>query len=175
MCSSRLGAADERGAVYLIAAADLPATDSADGQSDGVIDLGNVAAGGASWKLVGDFEDQHIGSYGVAAGDLDGDGVDNVVLSNYETPSVRRSGEVFVISVSDLPAADAADGAEDRVVALDSTLEQDDSFRLVWEGASIIDIASNFDTDGDGVDDLLIGNEAVLEGSRCAPAGGFQK
>lgn len=169
------GAADERGAVYLIAAVDLPAIDSADGQSDGVIDLGNVAGGRASWKLVGDFEDQHIGSYGVAAGDLDGDGVDNVVLSNYETPSARRTGEVFAISVSDLPAADAADGTEDRVVTLESTLEQDDSFRLVWEGAFIIDIASNFDADGDGLDDLLIGNEEVLEASRCAPDGGFQK
>ena len=169
------GAADERGAVYLIAAADLAAADTADGQSDGVIDLGNVAGGRASWKLVGDFEDQHIGAYGVAAGDLDGDGVDNVVLSNYETPSVGRQGEIFAISVSDLPAADAADGAEDRVVALDSTLEREDSFRLVWEGAFIIDVASDFDADGDGLDDLLIGNEEVREGSRCAPTGGVRK
>ena len=165
---------DARGAVYLIAAADLPAMDSADGESDGVIGLEAVAGGGASWKLVGDFEDQRIGSGGVAAGDLDGDGVDNVVLSNFETPSVGRPPEVFAISVSDLPAADAADGTEDRVVALDSTLDQDDSFKLVWGGAFRFDVASNFDIDGDGLDDLLVGNESVLVDSRCAPDGGVQ-
>ncbi len=165
---------DARGAVYLIAAADLPAMDGADGQSDGVIGLDAVARGRASWKLVGDFEDQRIGSYGVAAGDLDGDGIDNVILSNYETPSAGRPREVFAISVSDLPAADAADGTEDRVVALDSTLDQDDSFKFVWEGAFSFRIASNFDIDGDGLDDLLIGNDSAREVSGCAPAGGSQ-
>ena len=163
---------DARGSVYLIAGADLPAIDAADGQSDGVIGLDAVASGGASWKLVGDFDDQRIGSYGVAAGDLDGDGVDNVVLSNFETPSAGRPPEVFAISVSDLPAADAADGTEDRVVALDSTLDQAGSFKLVWEGAFVFDIASSFDIDGDGLDDLLIGNESASEVSFCAPTGG---
>lgn len=165
---------DARGAVYLIAAADLPAMDGADGQSDGVIGLDAVAGGRASWKLVGDFEDQRIGSDGVAAGDLDGDGVDNVILSNFETPSAGRPPEVLAISVSDLPAADAADGIEDRVVALDSTLDQDDSFKFVWEGAFNFDIASHFDIDGDGLDDLLIGNDSAREVSGCAPAGGSQ-
>ena len=163
---------DERGAVYLIAASDLPAMDSADGQSDGVIDLGNVAGGRASWKLVGDIEDQHIGSYGVAAGDVDDDGVDNVVISNYETYSAGRSAEVFVISVSGLPSADAADGARDGVATLDRALEQDGSFKLVREGSAILFISSDADIDGDGLDDLLVGDIDYYEGSRCLPGGG---
>ena len=111
----------------------------------------------------------------MAAGDLDGDGVDNVILSNFETPSADRPPEVFAISVSDLPAADAADGTEDRVVALDSTLDQDNSFKFVWEGAFNFDIASNFDIDGDSLEDLLIGNESASEVSFCAPTGGVHK
>ena len=156
------------GAVYLIAAADLPAIDRADGQSDGMIGLDAVAGGEASWKLVGDFEEQRIGSGGVAAGDLDGDGVDNLILSNSHS-------EVFVISASDLPSADVADGTVDRVVALDSTLEQDGSFKLVWkEFDGDLRVASSFDVHGDGLDDLLIGNESILVDDRCAPDGGFQ-
>ena len=163
---------DAKGAVYLIAAADLPALDGADGQSDGVIGLDAVAGGRASWKLVGDFEDQRIGESGVAAGDLDGDGVDDVIVSNYETDS-GRPAEVFAISVSDLPAADAADGTGDHVVALDSTLDGDDSFKFVWEGASTLSIASNFDIDGNSLDDLFIGNQ-YRKFSGCAPTGGSQ-
>ena len=168
------GALDERGAVYLIAASDLRAMDGADGQSDGVIDLGNVAGGRASWKLVGDIEDQHIGAYGVAAGDVDGDGVDNVVISNYETPSAGRSGEVFVISVSGLASADAVDGARDGVATLDRVLEQDGSFKLVREGSRNLEISSDGDIDGDGLDDLLVGDNLFNEGSRCLPGGGIR-
>ena len=161
---------DARGSVYLVAAADLRAMDGADGQVDGVIELGASAGGAASWKLIGDVEDQHIGSFGVA-----GDGGDNVFISNYMTEWGERPAEVFAISVSDLPAADAADGTRDGVVALDGTLAGDDSFRLVWEGAYAFDVASNFDIDGDGLDDLLVGNENVLvEDSSCAPDGGYQ-
>ena len=166
---------DAEGSLYFIAGADLRAMDTADKQSDGVIGIDAVARGGASWKLVGDFDDQLVRSYGVAAGDVDGDGVDNVFMSNFATDSLDRyPAEVFAISVSDLPAADAADGTEDRVVALGSTLEQDDSFKLVWGRASAIDVASNLDIDGDGLDDLLIGNDAVREVSRCGPDGGVQ-
>ena len=166
---------DARGSVYLVAAADLPAMDSADGQSDGVIDLGAAAGGRASWKLVGDDEDQHISSFGVAAGDVDGDGVDNVFITNYTTEWGERPAEVFALTVSDLPAADAADGTEDRVVALDGTLDGDNSFKLVWEGASTFNVASDFDIDGDGFDDLLVGNQAVQVGGRCLPDGGFRR
>ena len=158
-----------RGAVYLIAASDLPAMDSADGQSDGVIDLGNVAGGRASWKLVGDIEGQYIGRE-VAAGDVDGDGVDNVVIATSNETDSGRPAEVFVISVSGLPSADAADGARDGVATLDRALEQDGSFKLVGENR--LYISSDADIDGDGLDDLLVGDIDFREGSRCLPGGG---
>ena len=170
------GRADVRGgAVYLLAASDLSVIDNADGLSDSVIDLGNVTRGAASWKLIGDFEG-HIGISGVTAGDFDGNGVDSVVVSNHEYKSGARYPDVrvvSVVSVADLPSADAADGTEDSIVTLNRTLAGTNSFRLVWEGASSrLSVSSGFKIDGDDLDDLLVGNEDAMGGG-CHPEGGF--
>ena len=60
--SSHTAGLDRQGAVYLIAASDLPAMDSADGDLDGLIELRNAAGGNASWKLLGSARNQAIGS-----------------------------------------------------------------------------------------------------------------
>ena len=162
---------DRRAAVYLLAAADLSAIDSADGLSDGVIDLGNVTRGTASWKLVGDIEDQRIGESGIAIGDFDGDGVDSIVISNPVSESDLIPPDVFVVSVADLPSADLADGTEDSIVTLNRTLAGT-SLRLVWEGAwPAMIVSSGSDIDGDGLDDLLVGNGNAM--GRCHPEGGL--
>ena len=160
---------DHQGAVYLIAASDLPAMDSADGNPDGLIDLGNTADGPSSWKLVGSFKNQYIGGRDVAAGDVDGDGLDDVVITN---PVWERDGvaEVFVVSVSDLPLADAADGAQDGVATLDRTLAQHNSFKLTGWGAFLI-ASSDVDIDGDGLDDIIVGNNSYNV-TGCLPGGG---
>ena len=81
---------DRQGAVYLVAAADLPEMDRADGQLDGLIDLGNTAGGRTSWKLVGSLENQSIGA-ALAAGNVDHDRRDEIVVANF--PSLCLAGE----------------------------------------------------------------------------------
>ena len=160
----------QQGAVYLVAASDLPAMDAADGRTDGLINLREAAGAPRSWKLLGDTEKQYSGASGVTTGDVDGNGLDDLVIAN---PAWERSSsEVFVVSVSDLPAADAADGARDGVVTLDRTLAQDDSFQLRWgESSTWFSVFANGDIDGDGLDDILVGN-ADSGPHGCLPDGG---
>ena len=165
---------DGRGALYLIAAADLSAMDDADGSSDGVIDLAQSPAGNASWKILGNDENKPLahrwGDGGIAAGDVDGDGLDEV-----QATCRRRSGACALsISVSDLAIADEADGMRDRIVQLDHVLTQDDSFKLVWTTGhpGPTNVHSHFDFDADGLDDILVGYMDFQDGAACVPDGG---
>ena len=160
---------DGHGAVYLIATSDLFVLDGADGVPDGVIDLGNVAGGASSWKLVGESAGQNTGA-DVAAGDVDGDGLDELVISSDKSDEFMRPSAVYIISMSDLPAADAADGAVDGVVGLVPVPEWKNSFKLVG-GTDSMSVSSGTDVDGDGSMDILVGHSEYsgVDAPMCSP------
>ena len=126
------------GAAYLISGKDLPAADSADGESDGIIALGNIAAQPNSWKLVGETESRgNAGSSVSLLGDIDDDGLDEFFIG---APGRRSSdsedpGAGYIVSGKSLVAADSADGDADGVIRLGNVAEQTGSWKLVGENA----------------------------------------
>ena len=169
-------------ALYLLAAADVPVLDAADGAEDGLLDLGFFPAGDASWKLAGEIEDlvasgratRSEGRFrwrNVAAGDFDGDGLDDLMAAaqlpwfHYpDTPLPSHAYQGYLISASALDAADRADGTADRTAGLEHAVAQEGSLLLVPRNRDNYDNDGGFgamafaDMDGDGIDDAVIGD-----------------
>ena len=168
-------------AVYVVAAADLAAADEADGSADGVIRLANVKSQPKSWKLNAETNAGFEG-FAVAAGDVDGNGTPELLISS---PGYSQSaGAVYVVSVSDLSAADAADGVSDHVVGLEAVAGRGSSWKLLGEGGSHWSGGSGsetgrsvatFDLDGDAISEVLISAPAFRKEGNWCPAPGEQQ
>ena len=140
-----------KGGAYLISGAHLPAADEADGSVDGVIGLGHVAPLPNCWKFVwksiryGDDLAFHV----AAAGDVDGDGVPDLV--------VRNASFVYLISGAALASADSADGRSDGVIELERG-GQPGAWVFAAGWARLFGSAEGVgDLDGDGFPDIALG------------------
>ncbi len=148
------------GSAYVINASDLAAADAADGTSDGVIDQANIAAQSNSYQFVSQFADGGFVQYVVSAGDVDGDGVDDILFG---APFLDSGGEDagggLLLSGAELEAADAADGTTDGIIDFNNVHGLDGSyqFRGVDPGDAfgrVVEAAG--DVDGDGLGDFYI-------------------
>ena len=155
---------------YLIAGADLGAADAADGAVDRSINLAAIANQPGSWKFIGEADDDQAGHSVAAAGDIDGDGKDEVLIGapgHDAAGNLWNAGAVYVVSPTGLTAADAADGETDGVVNLGNIAARDDSWKIIGEslgdqaGASV-GLAG--DLNGDDREDLFIGARRQDEG-----------
>ena len=126
------------GAAYLIAVDDLAASDAADGLTDRVVDLGNVAGQPGSWRL-------HNGGYwlwatrSISSAGKTGGSTDWLLVGNH------------LVSWEDLATADAADDTADGVVDLRRLVLQPASWHLIVARNS----AFVGDMSGDGESDIL--------------------
>ncbi|MCC1491467.1 hypothetical protein [Cognatishimia sp. F0-27] len=113
------GGGENRGTAYLLAAADLAAADAADGTTDGVIYLDSVASQSSSYQFNGREDYDHAGSSVASAGDVDGDGLDDLIIgASSADGGGDNSGELYLITAAELAVADAADGTLDGVIDL---------------------------------------------------------
>ena len=149
---------ENAGAVYLIAASDLETLDALDGLKDRSIGLDRVVSGFHSWKFVGSGEQQLAGQSVFSGGDLDGDGLTDLLVGTGDGLEGRSS--VYLVSGADFAAADAADGATDRTVRLDLASALPGSWKMVGDqrydraGQSVTAVS---DLDGDGKAEILAG------------------
>jgi hypothetical protein len=167
------GGGSASGEVYLISGADLAAADAADGTADGVIDLDFITdpdfdrSGSSSYQFIGTEASDYAGSATASAGDVDGDGLADLIIGvSAADGGGMSSGEAYLISGADLAAADAADGAADGVIDLDFITDPDfdragsSSYQFIGTEASDgagASVASAGDVDGDGLADLIVG------------------
>ena len=173
------------GALYLLAAADVPLLDAADGVEDGTAELAGGELGDASWRLSGPQDDSatrrtwRMGD--LSTGDLDGDGIDDIVVSGWPGEldpfslayPAASSYASFVIPASVLDAADRADGVRDRTTRFDIAAKQVGSLVLLPNSRDDgLARQSGFksavaDIDGDGLGDLVFSDGEAELGERC--------
>ena len=125
-----IGEDGRRGAAYVVSTAQLEEADAADGARDGMVRLAPSRRRSDSWGLRGEDEGDRAGG-SVAVGDLDGDGLEEIVVR--AAGHMDWQGAVYVVRGDRLPALDAADGEEDGVVELARVAIDEDSWKLIGD------------------------------------------
>ena len=143
---------DSSGETYLVyGGASAPGT-------DGVLDLSRLALDGNGFTLAGIDELDNAGISVSSAGDVNGDGYDDLIIGAFGVGAVRGAydttpgpGEAYVV----YGGATGADLVLDR-----STLDGTRGFALTGIDAGDelgVSVSSAGDVNGDGYDDLIIG------------------
>ncbi|MEM9385036.1 MAG: hypothetical protein AAGA68_08225 [Pseudomonadota bacterium] len=130
---------------------------------------GNGGDGSAGFVIRGLFEEQIVGASVASAGDVNGDGIDDILIGAPETFVFNGSkGKSFVV----FGRRDGVPALFDLTRLLPGQGDGSEGFVLLgpFEWAeSGIDVAPAGDVNGDGIDDLLIG---TLHNDVLSPYGG---
>jgi len=155
---------NDSGAVYLLSSKDFIAADSEDGETDGIINAGNIDLQPHSWRFIGDAAGDQV--RGRFIDDINSDGIEDLMFGSYFSDiGGSNSGTVWLIASDALSDVDAADGAVDSNINLSNTTTGRST--PIVDGTSGPDQMASaslyVDADGDmidgtdGVDDIIYG------------------
>ena len=148
------------GAAYLLPSASLQTAEGADGDVDGIVELAHAASLAGGWKFVGEEAEDQAGVSVSIAGDVDGDGLGDILIGT-ELHWTGRAA--YLVSGARLAAADEADGSADRIVDLGRVASLAGCWKFIGSGYSgSTHVSAAGDVDGDGVPDLLIRGGAFV-------------
>ena len=149
------GERQRAGSAYLLASGDLTSTDAADGAADGVINVRHASSQANSWKIIGESVGDHMGAPLTALSNIGGGGtVEFAINAQFRrVDGARYPGASYLASISDLVAADEADGQSDRIVDAAHIADQPTSWKIsngrsqrgIWADKPIASLAG---TDG---------------------------
>ena len=166
-----------RGSVYVVSLGDLPAADTADGRTDGVVRVGRVAQEPHSYRFIGETTEDDVGSALALLGDMDDDGrTDFAVGAPYTYVDDRGlRGRAFLVSSVDMPVADAADGNADGLVRFARLAAQSGSWKLTADDETRNPLGRRIAVTGrtgpDGSREILVsGNDTHLVSLGDLPA-----
>jgi len=134
--------------------------------SGGILDLDLVAAGTGGFKIIGENSGDEAGHSVAAAGDINGDGIADLVVSAWHNAAGgTNAGAAYVI----YGGANAA--LSNGVINLDTIATGVGGFKIVGENAGDAaggSVTSVGDLNGDGIADLLIGAASAGAGAGSA-------
>ena len=134
---------------------------SLDRDGDGMIELSDLTAA-TGYVFKGIDGNDRSGFSVSSAGDVDGDGFDDLIIGAYSDQSAGPFiGESYLVfgGAESLQALDMADGRTDGMIEL-AALDQATGYTfegIDWFDRSGISVSSAGDVNGDGLDDLIIG------------------
>ena len=144
----------DEGAAYVLPSLALTQADG----SNRTIELATIPGLPNAWKLVGEAAGDRAGTSVAHAGDMDSDGVGDILIGAPRRRS-DRGGAAYLVSGNSLQAADEADGDADGVIDLANVAALDNCWKFVGDDDDfhVGDVAvSAGDTNADGALDLLI-------------------
>ncbi len=155
-----LGGGDVSGTAHLLASGDVPALDAADGIVDGQIQAQNIVAGAGSYRFVG-VQGVEIGISVAVAGDVDRDGIADLLLGASVLNNFFPDGAAYLLSGAEIDDMDLADGVADGVVLTTSAPSYENSYVLrdtseSMSFAGTARVSTAGDVDGDNRSDIIL-------------------